>query len=747
MTLVTASNLAACHSLLTPVSSYRSIAAAENTGTRSRSRYRGMVTVAADGGGQGSVSEANGGRAESKDGIEKGISSGRGLPLDSDSAGGISLKGSRQLSATQPIRGDRRGGEGLASGGRVERKRSEWKKVKNKNVQGTRADRRADTRGLEPPDGVAFEDVAIQPVSTNLHPSQLIPEDSRRPDVPDTFKKKPVALLVGYVGTGYCGNTTNPVLPRGFTVDDELEDAAFKAGGILLSNYRSRALSRLKWSRSSRTDKGVSSLATVVSLRMEVNPAAWDEDIEGGSIAASLNKHLPSEVRVFGVYSVPKGFQARRVCTQRTYDYLLPARVLGLGPPGDKADNAVAWPGTEAAAGRTDEEILAAFRAALRVFEGSHPFHNYTRRSYYSPAHKSNRMEVSFEGGKKKRTWKPKSQKDDDDDDASDGSTMEEELEVNEEEEEAKERESFFLGKDDKAEAENSMGKQSEKKEEDERVGYSGPDYIGTRRDAYYWLMGRDDDDLIGIKHSRKVSYFIAGDVETTSVASVDDGEMRTESFVRVTVCGDSFMLYQIRKMIATAVAVALGHIPQSFLPVTLSRHARAATPLAPASTLYLRRAQFMTFRVSNDVKAEPSSPPRLERLEPSAHVQSNIDSFQRAVLVPAMAPAFQSDEWAVFTANLFKLRINANMDAVEAMTSAHGKHVVMQAEQKMQRAEDQAREAERVQRADEQEAARASKEDASSEIVNDDEVTDRDDNAAHGNGLEGGASNAPGSS
>jgi len=51
-----------------------------------------------------------------------------------------------------------------------------------------------------------------------------------------------------------------------------------------------------------------------------------------------------------------------------------------------------------------------------------------------------------------------------------------------------------------------------------------------------------------------------------------------------------------------------------------------------------------------------------------------------------------------------------------------------MQAEQRMQRAEDQAREAERVQRADEQEAARASKEDASIEIVNDDEITDRDD-------------------
>ena len=58
---------------------------------------------------------------------------------------------------------------------------------------------------------------------------------------------------MGYVGIGYSGNTVNAALPRGQTIDDVLEDALFDAGCVLLSNYRSRALSRLKWSRSSRT--------------------------------------------------------------------------------------------------------------------------------------------------------------------------------------------------------------------------------------------------------------------------------------------------------------------------------------------------------------------------------------------------------------------------------------------------------------------------------------------------------------
>ena len=72
-----------------------------------------------------------------------------------------------------------------------------------------------------------------------------------------------------HAGNDFKGNTQNVLLPRGSTVDDVIEDAIFNAGGILLPNYRSKGLQRLKWSRSSRTDKGVSSLFTAVGLRME----------------------------------------------------------------------------------------------------------------------------------------------------------------------------------------------------------------------------------------------------------------------------------------------------------------------------------------------------------------------------------------------------------------------------------------------------------------------------------------------
>ena len=72
---------------------------------------------------------------------------------------------------------------------------------------------------------------------------------------------------MGYVGIGYSGNTVNAALPRGQTIDDVLEDALFDAGCVLLSNYRSRALSRLKWSRSKRM--WYSTLLFVLRLQRE----------------------------------------------------------------------------------------------------------------------------------------------------------------------------------------------------------------------------------------------------------------------------------------------------------------------------------------------------------------------------------------------------------------------------------------------------------------------------------------------
>lgn len=61
-------------------------------------------------------------------------------------------------------------------------------------------------------------------------------------------------MRVGYVGTNYRGlqmQRDESSLP---TIEEELEAAIYKAGGIRDSNYGN--LHKIGWARSSRTDKG-----------------------------------------------------------------------------------------------------------------------------------------------------------------------------------------------------------------------------------------------------------------------------------------------------------------------------------------------------------------------------------------------------------------------------------------------------------------------------------------------------------
>jgi len=527
-----------------------------------------------------------------------------------------------------------------------------------------------------------MEDLALanDALPDRAHESHRLPSGFQRDPASfdeATYRKKPMALLVGYDGTLFKGNTVNHELPRGSTVDDVLEDALFRAGNIVLSNYRSRGLSRLKWSRSSRTDKGVSSLATVVSCRLEVDPDIWNPeskllgDFEARRFCEAVNGFLPETVKVFAAFSTPKSFQARRACVARTYEYLLPARCLGyassecVSDRGSEASHPSAashhssWPGVDSRRGQTFQETLRAFREALAAFEGSHYFHNYTRRAAYARSKTENRSVDASAS-------RPRAEGMDDacasgmDFSASEG---EEELAASE-----KVAEDAF--------SEDAFSEDA-----------FSPRHVGSRRDGVYWLLERDDDDLVGIKHNRRIHAFVAGDVETLPVSGTDDepdDEPEPEPFVRVTVRGDSFMLHQIRKMIATAVAAALGHYPPELIPASLARPARIVTPIAPPMTLYLRDAEFVPF-AKNKVKREGTTAAdvaegvsesarqttrtpdpternalryRLDRLEPSRATRNAVDSFRETVLDPALGPALRSDAWRSFTRNLFLSRV-----------------------------------------------------------------------------------------
>ncbi|XP_037091420.1 tRNA pseudouridine synthase A-like [Pollicipes pollicipes] len=68
------------------------------------------------------------------------------------------------------------------------------------------------------------------------------------------------------------------------------------------------------YSRASRTDRGVSALGQVVSMRMRV----WDGVID------EINCHLPDDIRICDIRRVPPSFNAQKLCDGRLYSYTLP---------------------------------------------------------------------------------------------------------------------------------------------------------------------------------------------------------------------------------------------------------------------------------------------------------------------------------------------------------------------------------------------------------------------------------------
>ncbi|CAL6326788.1 unnamed protein product [Bathycoccus prasinos] len=491
----------------------------------------------------------------------------------------------------------------------------------------------------------------------NVHPSHVLCPDDFMPSPTDDEdatkfelprKKIPIALVLAYVGDTFKGNTQNVMLPRGSTVDDVIEDAIYKAGGILFSNYRSKGLSRLKWSRSSRTDKGVSSLFTVVGLRMEAPVRAYgggkevvgeekeeeeeeederkssssnrsskrseeeaDDDAEAKAlIVEKINRHLPTDtVKAFACFKATKSFDARRAAISRTYEYLLPLKCLRDDKNGE----------------------LEMFREALKTFEGSHPFHNYTKRGLYG-AGKGNDKNRKGRGNRNKKN----ALTEDDDGLGETSSSEEQELELEEEEKEL-------------------------------------PKRIETSGKHTYWLLEKDVDDLVHVMHYRRIHEFTC-----SKEPEIIEG-FESYPFVRVKVYGESFMLHQIRKMIATAVLVALDSeetptMTLSFIKASLCRPCRVVTPMAPPLTLFLTGAEFMSFRKTNheektraaakveeeneseeedDKETEKRGGNPLRSLAISEETKNDIDRFRRERLYPKLAESFSNQDWDFFIENV----------------------------------------------------------------------------------------------
>ena len=134
-------------------------------------------------------------------------------------------------------------------------------------------------------------------------------------------RKTKYAVYFGYVGKAYSGLQHN-FDPSHPTVEAKLLDAFHAARLITDENIIGNVFEKISWQRASRTDKGVSAMRNIVSVKL-----ATPQDGEDAAVAR-VNAALPSDIRVYYMHPVTGSFDAYHFCTGRQYYYLLPSFCL-----------------------------------------------------------------------------------------------------------------------------------------------------------------------------------------------------------------------------------------------------------------------------------------------------------------------------------------------------------------------------------------------------------------------------------
>lgn len=184
-------------------------------------------------------------------------------------------------------------------------------------------------------------------------------------------KARKIAMFIGYSGKDYRGIQFQRE-ENIETIEGDLFKALIQVG--LIEEKHLEDLKQISFQRASRTDKGVSAIGNVLSLKMLLN-------VENA--VQKLNEALPEKIRVYGYLRTTKGFNCKKMCTGRTYIYILPT--LAFAPMEE-----IVTPEY-----RVTDNIIAEVNRILQRFVGTHNFHNYTSQVKPTDAN-ANRYIVSF---------------------------------------------------------------------------------------------------------------------------------------------------------------------------------------------------------------------------------------------------------------------------------------------------------------------------------------------------------------
>jgi len=167
--------------------------------------------------------------------------------------------------------------------------------------------------------------------------------------------KRKIAILMSYSGRKYHGLQHNPGHEEIDTIEKRIFTAMIKAK-IVYSNvleHRKKA----GYQSCSRTDKGVSAIGNVASLK-----CVLVDDLED-----KINEHLPDDIRITGVQRVTGGFDAKNKCSHRTYSYFCPTFCFAEPSHWDEPEKF-----------RITNERLEFVDSYLKKYEGTKSYHNFT---------------------------------------------------------------------------------------------------------------------------------------------------------------------------------------------------------------------------------------------------------------------------------------------------------------------------------------------------------------------------------
>ena len=210
-------------------------------------------------------------------------------------------------------------------------------------------------------------------------------KDSHKPDKIKLPKRK-YAIIHGYFGQDYSGNTKNPGV---HTVEEELENALYKEKFISECNYGK--INKIDWMRASRTDKGVSAIMNVVSVKLHKYPNMSEIEMK-----KKLNDILPKDIRIFRIIEVSDHFDSKDNNNNREYHYILPTFLLEpkkeeqkKSDNKDKNENEnnileeeIIIPDDYKANYdyRLTEEDIKKLKEICKEYLGTKKYHNYTRK-------------------------------------------------------------------------------------------------------------------------------------------------------------------------------------------------------------------------------------------------------------------------------------------------------------------------------------------------------------------------------